>query len=154
MPDMFSVLLCLWSRCLFSKFHFSDILFPCSLNFHLNFLRKFRWNFQIAGIKTLYTGDFSRQEDRHLMAAEIPPTLPDVLVVEATYGVQIHEPRQERERRLTTFVHDVVKVNLFGIFSESSCVFRRNFSLKNDREGENVWYLYFPWEEFKNCFWF
>jgi cleavage and polyadenylation specificity factor subunit 3 len=27
---------------------------------------------EIAGTKILYTGDFSRQEDRHLMAAEIP----------------------------------------------------------------------------------
>lgn len=27
---------------------------------------------EIAGVRILYTGDFSRQEDRHLMAAEIP----------------------------------------------------------------------------------
>lgn len=27
---------------------------------------------EIAGVKILYTGDFSRQEVRHLMAAEIP----------------------------------------------------------------------------------
>uniref|UniRef100_A0A672IBD3 Cleavage and polyadenylation specific factor 3 n=1 Tax=Salarias fasciatus TaxID=181472 RepID=A0A672IBD3_SALFA len=30
---------------------------------------------EIAGVKLLYTGDFSRQEDRHLMAAEIPSSL-------------------------------------------------------------------------------
>lgn len=36
---------------------------------------------EIAGVKTLYTGDFSRQEDRHLMAAEIPDVKPDVLIV-------------------------------------------------------------------------
>jgi hypothetical protein len=28
---------------------------------------------EIAGTKVLYTGDFSRQEDRHLMGAETPP---------------------------------------------------------------------------------
>ena len=28
----------------------------------------------------LYTGDFSRVEDRHLMAAELPPVVPDILV--------------------------------------------------------------------------
>ena len=28
----------------------------------------------------LYTGDFSRQEDRHLMAAEVPSVTPDVLI--------------------------------------------------------------------------
>jgi len=27
---------------------------------------------EIAGVKILYTGDFSREEDRHLMSAEIP----------------------------------------------------------------------------------
>ena len=35
---------------------------------------------EIAGVKILYTGDFSRQEDRHLMSAEIPPIQPDVLI--------------------------------------------------------------------------
>jgi Cft2 family RNA processing exonuclease len=29
------------------------------------------------------------QDDRHLMAAEIPSTSPDVLIVESTYGVQV-----------------------------------------------------------------
>lgn len=29
----------------------------------------------------LYTGDFSRQEDRHLMAAEIPNIKPDILII-------------------------------------------------------------------------
>lgn len=31
--------------------------------------------------KLLYTGDFSRQEDRHLMAAEIPSVKPDILII-------------------------------------------------------------------------
>lgn len=35
---------------------------------------------EIAGVKVLYTGDFSRQEDRHLMAAEIPPARPEILI--------------------------------------------------------------------------
>ena len=35
---------------------------------------------EIAGVKVLYTGDFSRQEDRHLMAAEIPTVHPDILI--------------------------------------------------------------------------
>ena len=35
---------------------------------------------EIAGVKILYTGDFSCEEDRHLMAAEIPPITPDVLI--------------------------------------------------------------------------
>jgi len=64
---------------------------------------------EIAGVKTMYTGDFSRQEDRHLMAAEIPVNVqPDVLIVESTYGTHIHEPREEREGRFTSIVHDIV----------------------------------------------
>ena len=35
---------------------------------------------EIAGVKILYTGDFSREEDRHLMAAELPSVQPDVLI--------------------------------------------------------------------------
>ena len=35
---------------------------------------------EIAGVKVLYTGDFSRQEDRHLMSAEVPTVKPDVLI--------------------------------------------------------------------------
>ncbi|KAG7155877.1 Cleavage and polyadenylation specificity factor subunit 3-like [Homarus americanus] len=63
---------------------------------------------QIAGVKILYTGDFSRQEDRHLMMAEIPQIRPDVLMIESTYGVSIHEPRESRESRFTTTVHTIV----------------------------------------------
>lgn len=33
----------------------------------------------------------------------------DVLIVESTYGVQVHEPRAERERRFTGGIHDIVK---------------------------------------------
>ncbi|CAH8533079.1 unnamed protein product [Schistosoma bovis] len=63
---------------------------------------------EIAGVKILYTGDFSRQEDRHLMCAEIPPIRPDVLITEATYGIHIHDKREEREARFTSLVHDIV----------------------------------------------
>ena len=63
---------------------------------------------EIAGVKILYTGDFSRQEDRHLMSAEIPAIRPDVLIIEATYGTHIHEKREDRESRFTGIVHDTV----------------------------------------------
>ncbi|XP_064552872.1 cleavage and polyadenylation specificity factor 73 [Drosophila montana] len=63
---------------------------------------------EIAGIKILYTGDFSRQEDRHLMAAEVPPKKPDVLITESTYGTHIHEKREDRESRFTTLVQKIV----------------------------------------------
>ncbi|ETN59132.1 cleavage and polyadenylation specificity factor [Anopheles darlingi] len=63
---------------------------------------------EIAGIRVLYTGDFSRQEDRHLMAAEIPAMRPDVLITESTYGTHIHEKREDRENRFTSLVQKIV----------------------------------------------
>lgn len=41
------------------------------------------------GVHVLYTGDYSMEADRHLMAAEMPSTSPDVLIVESTYGTQV-----------------------------------------------------------------
>jgi len=63
---------------------------------------------EIGGRTVLYTGDYSMEEDRHLMAAEVPPTKPDVLMVEATYGVQVHASRAEREARFTGTIERVV----------------------------------------------
>jgi cleavage and polyadenylation specificity factor subunit 3 len=63
---------------------------------------------EIAGVCLLYTGDYSREEDRHLMAAETPPVRPQVMVCESTYGVSTHMPREERERRFTGLVHEIV----------------------------------------------
>ncbi|RDX44865.1 Metallo-hydrolase/oxidoreductase [Lentinus brumalis] len=63
----------------------------------------------IAGLKILYTGDYSREEDRHLVKAEVPPVHPDVLIVESTYGVQSHEPRDDKEARFTSLVHSIIR---------------------------------------------
>jgi cleavage and polyadenylation specificity factor subunit 3 len=63
----------------------------------------------IAGHKVLYTGDYSREEDRHLVKAEIPPVHPDVLIVESTYGVQSLEGREEKELRFTNLVHSIIR---------------------------------------------
>ncbi|ORZ37482.1 cleavage and polyadenylation specificity factor subunit 3-like protein [Catenaria anguillulae PL171] len=66
------------------------------------------FHIEIAGVRILYTGDYSREEDRHLMSAEQPRDPVDVLVCESTYGVQNHTPRAEREARFTSLVHQVV----------------------------------------------
>lgn len=62
----------------------------------------------IAGVKLLYTGDYSRVPDRHLLAAEVPPVCPDVLIVEATYGILVLETREERESKFINWVTEVV----------------------------------------------
>ena len=63
----------------------------------------------IAGLRILYTGDYSREEDRHLVKAEVPPIRPDVLIVESTYGVQSLEGREEKELRFTSLVHSIIR---------------------------------------------
>ncbi|GAV54116.1 hypothetical protein ZYGR_0AK06180 [Zygosaccharomyces rouxii] len=63
---------------------------------------------EIAGLRVLFTGDYSRELDRHLNSAEIPPFPSDVLIVESTFGTATHEPRVNRERKLTQLIHSTV----------------------------------------------
>lgn len=62
---------------------------------------------EIAGIRVLYTGDYSTEEDRHLIPARVPDwsAKPDVMICESTYGVQSLEPRLEKEERFTSLPH-------------------------------------------------
>ena len=64
---------------------------------------------EVSGVRVLYTGDFSRNEDRHLLGAEAPPEPPHVLIVESTFGVQLHDPQEVRERRFTQKIHEIIK---------------------------------------------
>jgi cleavage and polyadenylation specificity factor subunit 3 len=95
-----------------STFH-ETVTLPCGISFTAyragHVLGAAMYVIEIAGIRVLYTGDFSCELDRHLPAAEIVPAPIHALIVESTYGVQAHEPREERERRFTQSVHEVVK---------------------------------------------
>ncbi|KAF5188910.1 Cleavage and polyadenylation specificity factor subunit 3-i [Thalictrum thalictroides] len=62
----------------------------------------------IAGVRILYTGDYSREEDRHLRAAETPTFSPDICIIESTYGVQLHQPRWKRESIFTDVIHSTI----------------------------------------------
>ncbi|GAA5887948.1 hypothetical protein JCM6882_000811 [Rhodosporidiobolus microsporus] len=66
---------------------------------------------EIAGARVLYTGDYSTEEDRHLVPAKVPnwERPPDVMICESTYGVQSHEPRVEKEAQFTNLVQSIVK---------------------------------------------
>ncbi|TNY23563.1 Endoribonuclease YSH1 [Rhodotorula diobovata] len=66
---------------------------------------------EIAGARVLYTGDYSTEEDRHLVPAKVPnwERPPDVMICESTYGVQSHEPRLEKEAQFTTLVQSILK---------------------------------------------
>lgn len=62
----------------------------------------------IGGCRILYTGDYSRVADRHLPAADIPKKTPHVVIVESTYGVSPHTPKEEREARFTDKIHSIL----------------------------------------------
>ena len=62
----------------------------------------------IGGLRALYTGDYSRTPDRHLPGADLPSIPPHVVICESTYGVSPHSPREERERRFTDRVHQIL----------------------------------------------
>jgi cleavage and polyadenylation specificity factor subunit 3 len=56
---------------------------------------------EIAGLRILFTGDYSREIGRHLISAEVPKNIKiDVLITESTYGIASHVPRLERETAL------------------------------------------------------
>ena len=66
---------------------------------------------EIAGLNVLFTGDYSREEDRHLVSASIPRGVRvDVLITESTFGTATHVPRLERENQLTKTITDIVSV--------------------------------------------
>lgn len=54
---------------------------------------------EITGLKILFTGDYSREMDRHLNSAEVPPQPTDVLIVESTFDTTTHKPRLHREKK-------------------------------------------------------
>ena len=64
---------------------------------------------QIANVKVLYTGDYSRSEDRHLIPAEVPKIKPDVLIIEATFGDQSLGAAKTREERFLRLVREIVQ---------------------------------------------
>ncbi|KAL2157801.1 hypothetical protein VTH06DRAFT_5069 [Thermothelomyces fergusii] len=64
---------------------------------------------EIAGLNILFTGDYSREQDRHLVSAEVPKGVKiDVLITESTYGIASHVPRLEREQALMKSITSIL----------------------------------------------
>lgn len=64
---------------------------------------------EIDGIRVLYTGDYSMEEDRHLIQAEVPNGKHiDVLIVESTFGVQNLPSSEDREKSFTETIEKIV----------------------------------------------
>ncbi|KAK3725515.1 endoribonuclease ysh1 [Vermiconidia calcicola] len=65
---------------------------------------------EIAGLNILFTGDYSRETDRHLIPAAVPRnTRIDCLITESTFGISTHVPRAERESALMKCITSYVK---------------------------------------------
>ncbi|KAJ6111242.1 Endoribonuclease ysh1 [Penicillium sp. IBT 16267x] len=63
----------------------------------------------IAGLNILFTGDYSREEDRHLIPATVPKGIKiDVLITESTFGISSNPPRLEREAALMKSITGVL----------------------------------------------
>jgi len=63
----------------------------------------------IAGLSILFTGDYSRENNRHLIPASLPPNVKvDCLITESTFGISTHAPRAERETALMKSITSIL----------------------------------------------
>jgi cleavage and polyadenylation specificity factor subunit 3 len=64
----------------------------------------------IAGLNIFFTGDYSREPDRHLVAAARPQNVGkiDLLITESTFGISNSPPRSERESALLKSVSGII----------------------------------------------
>lgn len=64
---------------------------------------------EIAGLNVLFTGDYSRENDRHLIPAAVPRGVKvDCLITESTFGISTHTPLHERETALTKSITSIL----------------------------------------------
>lgn len=64
---------------------------------------------EIAGLNILFTGDYSREDDRHLIPATIPRGVKvDCLITESTFGISTSTPRSERETALLKSITSIL----------------------------------------------
>ncbi|CAI8493566.1 unnamed protein product [Hanseniaspora opuntiae] len=113
----------------------------------------------IGGINILFTGDYSRELDRHLNSAEIPNKKIDILIVESTFGTATQQPRKTREKRLTTLIHDTVKkggrvllpVFALGRAQEIMLILDEYWAENNDELGFGKVPIYYASDLAKKC---
>ncbi|ODV94451.1 hypothetical protein PACTADRAFT_86613 [Pachysolen tannophilus NRRL Y-2460] len=103
---------------------------------------------EIGGIKVLFTGDYSREEDRHLNIAEVPLTRPDILITESTFGTATHENRIEKETKFTNLIHStllrggrcLLPVFALGRAQELLLILDEYWKNNEDLEDINIYY--------------
>ncbi|KAI5966405.1 YSH1 [Candida pseudojiufengensis] len=103
---------------------------------------------EIGGLKILFTGDYSREENRHLHSAEVPPNKPDILITESTFGTGTLEPKAELEKKLTSHIHAtltrggrvLLPVFALGNAQELLLILDEYWSKNEDLQNVNVYY--------------
>ncbi|CAI5757723.1 unnamed protein product [Candida verbasci] len=103
---------------------------------------------EIGGLKILFTGDYSREENRHLHAAEIPPIKPDILITESTFGTGTLESRAELEKKLISHIHATITkggrvlmpVFALGNTQELLLILDEYWQNNEDLQNTNVYY--------------
>ncbi|CAK9438319.1 uncharacterized protein LODBEIA_P25430 [Lodderomyces beijingensis] len=103
---------------------------------------------EIGSLKVLFTGDYSREENRHLQAAEVPPVRPDILITESTFGTGTLEPKAELEKKLTSHVHATITrggrvllpVFALGNAQELLLILEEYWEKNEDLQGVSVYY--------------
>ncbi|KAI5953688.1 YSH1 [Candida jiufengensis] len=103
---------------------------------------------EIGGLKILFTGDYSREENRHLHSAEVPPNSPDILITESTFGTGTLEPKAELEKKLTSHIHATITrggrvllpVFALGNAQELLLILDEYWQKNEDLQSANVYY--------------
>lgn len=103
---------------------------------------------EISGLKVLFTGDYSREEDRHLHIAEVPPERPDVLICESTFGTGMLQPRVEKEAKLLSLIHSTIRrggrcllpVFALGGTQELLLILEEYWNNHPDLDGVHIYY--------------
>lgn len=75
---------------------------------------------EIAGMRVLYTGDYSRQPDRHLSAADLPDVRPDIGAPpgHVPWNRLLLPPSCVPVSSLTATVYTLMKASIAGVATQ------------------------------------
>lgn len=106
---------------------------------------------EVAGARILYTGDYSVEDDRHLLTASVPNwgRPPDVMICESTFGVMNLQPREEKEEQFLATVANILKrggkvlmpVFAVGTVQELLLILDEHWKIRPDLQRYPIYYV-------------